>query len=62
MRRKVLQSATVLITLTALFSLTQWFVRNASCKLEAPRVDVVPPEVYIGQQVLVNANITVGYG
>jgi hypothetical protein len=59
MRRKVLLSIMVLTVLTALFSLIGVFVRNAICKLAAPEVDVIPPEISIGQQVLVKAKISV---
>jgi hypothetical protein len=49
------------MTLTVLLSLTGLFIRNACCPLLNPEVDVIPPEVSIGQQAVVEATITVAY-
>jgi hypothetical protein len=59
MRRKTYLSTTVLIILTALFSLAGLCPKIALCKLEPPEVDVIPSEAQVGQQVLVNATINI---
>jgi hypothetical protein len=55
-------STVVLITLTALLSLTGLFIKNACGRLLNPEADVIPPEAYIGQQVDVKAKISVKSG
>ena len=59
MRRKVCLSVIVLMALIALLTFSGLFVRNAICKLVAPEVDVIPPEVIVGQQLVVKATISV---
>jgi len=59
MKREVSSSAMALIALATIFSLTGLLVRDSSCMLSDPVVDVIPPEVCVGQQVLVKAKISV---
>lgn len=59
MKREVPSSAMVLIALATIFSLTGLLVSDSSCMLSYPVVDVIPPEVCVGQEVLVKARIDV---
>lgn len=59
MRQKAHIFAIFLVTLASLLSLAGLTEKSAVCKLEAPEVDAVPPEVCFGQQVLVKAKMNV---
>lgn len=47
------------MTLTALLSLAGLLTENVGCILQDPQVEVSPSEVYIGQQAVVDAKISV---